>query len=119
MTQRERPSAEKLPGGPEEEPVFAEPWEAQAFALAVKLQADGHFTAAELHGQRFVVEVVLEDVVVGRAEAVKQAHAAVGFDHAHSLLSRVVFPISVKLPSISSAAPTLIAASATLNAGNG
>jgi nitrile hydratase accessory protein len=35
-----------------EQPVFAEPWEAQAFALAVKLSEQGHFTwkewAAEL-----------------------------------------------------------------------
>jgi nitrile hydratase accessory protein len=34
------------------EPVFAEPWQAQAFALAVKLSEQGHFTwkewAAEL-----------------------------------------------------------------------
>lgn len=29
------------------EPAFAEPWQAQAFALAVKLQDDGHFTAGE------------------------------------------------------------------------
>src|SRR5258708_8893704 len=28
-------------------PVFAEPWEAQAFALAVKLYAQGHFTWKE------------------------------------------------------------------------
>ncbi len=28
-------------------PVFAEPWEAQAFALAVKLSAQGHFTWKE------------------------------------------------------------------------
>jgi nitrile hydratase accessory protein len=28
-------------------PVFAEPWEAQAFALAVKLSEQGHFTWAE------------------------------------------------------------------------
>ncbi len=28
-------------------PVFAEPWQAQAFALAVKLQAAGHFTRTE------------------------------------------------------------------------
>ena len=28
-------------------PVFAEPWEAQAFALAVKLSEDGHFTWSE------------------------------------------------------------------------
>jgi nitrile hydratase accessory protein len=41
-----------------EEPVFAEPWQAQAFALAVKLSEHGHFTwkewaetlAAELRG---------------------------------------------------------------------
>jgi nitrile hydratase accessory protein len=35
-----------------EQPVFAEPWEAQAFALAVKLSEQGYFTwkewAAEL-----------------------------------------------------------------------
>ncbi len=31
----------------EEEPVFAEPWEAQAFAMAVKLNEAGHFTWAE------------------------------------------------------------------------
>ncbi len=29
------------------EPVFAAPWEAQAFALAVRLSAQGHFTWAE------------------------------------------------------------------------
>ncbi len=29
------------------EPVFAEPWQAQAFALAVRLSADGHFTWKE------------------------------------------------------------------------
>ncbi len=28
-------------------PVFAEPWQAQAFALAVRLQAEGAFTWAE------------------------------------------------------------------------
>jgi len=31
----------------EGEPVFAEPWEAQAFALAVKLSEQGHFTWKE------------------------------------------------------------------------
>ena len=30
-----------------EEPVFAEPWQAQAFALAVKLSEQGHFTWKE------------------------------------------------------------------------
>jgi hypothetical protein len=29
------------------EPVFAEPWQAQAFALAVELSAKGHFTWKE------------------------------------------------------------------------
>jgi nitrile hydratase accessory protein len=31
----------------EGEPVFAEPWQAQAFALAVKLSEHGHFTWKE------------------------------------------------------------------------
>ena len=31
----------------EEGPVFAEPWQAQAFAMAVQLSADGHFTWTE------------------------------------------------------------------------
>lgn len=38
-----------LPQLPRDEggPVFAEPWEAQAFALAVQLSAQGHFTWSE------------------------------------------------------------------------
>jgi nitrile hydratase accessory protein len=36
----------KLPRD-EEGPVFAEPWQAQAFALAVKLSQQGHFTWKE------------------------------------------------------------------------
>ena len=38
-----------LPQLPRDEggPVFAEPWQAQAFALAVKLSAEGHFTWKE------------------------------------------------------------------------
>lgn len=38
-----------LPSLPREEsgPVFAEPWQAQAFALAVKLSEKGHFTWKE------------------------------------------------------------------------
>jgi len=43
------PEFESLPAPPllsrdAEEPVFAEPWQAQAFALAVKLSEQGHFT---------------------------------------------------------------------------
>jgi nitrile hydratase accessory protein len=37
------PSLPRDAGGP----VFAEPWQAQAFALAVKLSAQGHFTWKE------------------------------------------------------------------------
>ena len=46
-----------LPRLPRDEggPVFAEPWQAQAFALAVRLSAQGHFTwkewAATLAGE--------------------------------------------------------------------
>jgi nitrile hydratase accessory protein len=36
-----------LPRDEDGEPVFAEPWEAQAFALAVALQERGVFTPAE------------------------------------------------------------------------
>jgi len=38
-----------LPRLPRDEdgPVFAEPWQAQAFALAVRLSAQGHFTWSE------------------------------------------------------------------------
>ena len=38
-----------LPSLPSEdgEPVFGEPWQAQAFALAVRLSAHGHFTWTE------------------------------------------------------------------------
>ena len=32
---------------PDPEPVFAEPWEAQAFALAVRLSEQGYFTWEE------------------------------------------------------------------------
>ena len=44
---RERLAA--LPSLPRDEggPVFAEPWQAQAFALAVRLSAQGHFTWIE------------------------------------------------------------------------
>ena len=42
-------SYEELPALPrdEEGPVFAEPWEAQAFAMAVKLSQQGHFSWKE------------------------------------------------------------------------
>jgi nitrile hydratase accessory protein len=45
----ERDRLAALPALPREEggPVFAEPWQAQAFALAVRLSEAGHFTWAE------------------------------------------------------------------------
>lgn len=36
-----------LPTGPGDEPVFANPWEAKAFALVVHLYQQGHFTWPE------------------------------------------------------------------------
>ena len=44
ITKTERLRA--LPRLPQDEgePVFAEPWQAQAFALAVKLSEEGYFT---------------------------------------------------------------------------
>jgi len=43
------PGIEMLPSLPRDEagPVFREPWEAQAFAMAVDLHARGHFTWPE------------------------------------------------------------------------
>jgi nitrile hydratase accessory protein len=43
------PTLAALPQLPRDEggPVFAEPWQAQAFALAVKLSEQGHFTWKE------------------------------------------------------------------------
>ena len=43
----ERFAASPLLPRDEEGPVFAEPWQAQAFALAVRLSAAGHFTWTE------------------------------------------------------------------------
>jgi len=44
-----QPDLAALPPLPRDEggPVFAEPWQAQAFALAVRLSAEGHFTWKE------------------------------------------------------------------------
>ena len=43
------PDLQSLPALPRDEggPVFAEPWQAQAFALAVRLSAEGYFTWKE------------------------------------------------------------------------
>jgi nitrile hydratase accessory protein len=52
MTTLSRPEADRLATLPrlpidKDGPVFAEPWQAQAFALAVKLSEAGHFTWKE------------------------------------------------------------------------
>ena len=43
------PDLKSLPALPRDKggPVFAEPWQAQAFGLAVQLSAEGHFTWRE------------------------------------------------------------------------
>jgi nitrile hydratase accessory protein len=48
-TEGEAAGLDALPHLPGEKngPVFAEPWQAQAFALAVKLSEQGHFTWSE------------------------------------------------------------------------
>ena len=46
MSQPDLSSLPRLPRD-EEGPVFAEPWQAQAFAMAVRLSAEGHFTWKE------------------------------------------------------------------------
>ena len=43
----ERFAASPLLPRDEDGPVFAEPWQAQAFAIAVQLSAEGHFTWTE------------------------------------------------------------------------
>ncbi len=54
MNQPDQPDLTQLPGLPKDDggPIFAEPWQAQAFAMAVKLSHAGYFTwkewAAEL-----------------------------------------------------------------------
>lgn len=52
MSRHEAAAADRfasLPRLPRDEggPVFAEPWQAQAFALALRLSAQGHFTWTE------------------------------------------------------------------------
>ena len=52
MSRPDAPDAERLASLPrlardDGGPVFAEPWQAQAFALAVKLSEQGHFTWKE------------------------------------------------------------------------
>jgi nitrile hydratase accessory protein len=47
LSQRDSQIDFKMGPGQDGGPVFSEPWEAQAFALAVKLSQQGHFTWKE------------------------------------------------------------------------
>ena len=53
MTEPTDPGTDVLPALPRDDdgPVFAEPWQAQAFAMAVHLHAQGHFTWTEWAAQ--------------------------------------------------------------------
>jgi len=57
-----------LPSLPRDEggPVFAEPWQAQAFALAVRLSAQGHFTWKEWAAA--LAEELMADAERGEAD---------------------------------------------------
>lgn len=49
MIEASIPETDVLPGLPHDDdgPVFAEPWQAQAFAMTVRLHEQGHFTWTE------------------------------------------------------------------------
>ena len=47
MTRPEPPRAPTLPIGPDDEPAFSAPWQAQAFAMTVRLHEAGLFTWPE------------------------------------------------------------------------
>ena len=74
-----------LPGLPRDEagPVFAEPWQAHAFALAVRLSAEGHFTWSEW-ATALAVEL---DAAVRRAEP---DDGSCYYEHWLAALERVV-----------------------------
>jgi nitrile hydratase accessory protein len=74
-----------LPRLPREKdgPVFAEPWEAQAFALAVKLCEQGHFTWKEWAG-------ALGDELRAVAERGEPADGSHYYHHWLAALERLV-----------------------------
>jgi nitrile hydratase accessory protein len=88
MTTLSQPDSERLtdlPRLPRDEagPVFAEPWEAQAFALAVKLSEQGHFAWKE-----FAAALADElKAAAGRCEADDGSHY---YHHWLAALERLV-----------------------------
>jgi nitrile hydratase accessory protein len=67
----------------EEQPVFAEPWQAQAFALAVKLSEAGHFTWKEW-------AAVLADELKAAADRGEPDDGSHYYEHWLSALERLV-----------------------------
>ena len=76
---------EALPPLPrdEEGPVFAEPWQAQAFAMAVKLFEQGHFTWKEW-------AAALADELKGAADRGEPDDASQYYHHWVAALERLV-----------------------------
>jgi nitrile hydratase accessory protein len=74
-----------LPSIPRDEdgPVFREPWQAQAFALAVRLSADGHFTWKEW-------AATLADELKASADRGEADDGSHYYDHWLSTLERLV-----------------------------
>jgi len=75
----------ELPQLPRDEggPVFAEPWQAQAFALAVKLSGQGHFTWKEW-------AATLAAELAGAAERGEPDDGSRYYDHWLAALERLV-----------------------------
>jgi nitrile hydratase accessory protein len=67
----------------QEGPVFAEPWQATAFALAVQLSADGHFTWKEW-------AAALADELKSAAERVQPDDGSRYYQHWLATLERLV-----------------------------
>lgn len=74
-----------LPSLPRDEggPVFAEPWQAQAFALAVKLSQQGYFTWKEW-------AAALADELRGAAESGQPDDGSRYYDHWLAALEKLV-----------------------------
>jgi nitrile hydratase accessory protein len=81
----DRPRLSALPPLPRDEggPVFAEPWHAQAFALAVTLSRQGHFTWKEWAGE-------LADTLRAAADRGEPDDGSRYYDHWLATLERVV-----------------------------
>jgi nitrile hydratase accessory protein len=74
-----------LPSLPRDEggPVFAEPWQAQAFALAVRLSAQGYFTWKEW-------AAVLADELKSAADRGRPDDGSAYYEHWLAALERLV-----------------------------